>query len=315
MRTIDSTLVDIARDFLDAHHALRAVARRHRSGELAFAEVVELVGDDEESVLFRLKERCHRVFRGANGPEASVEPGVLFDLAVGSLFHEVMKFRENVYTKEVYGPRVRALVEAQVEDRSGLLDESQKIIRDSGLRLEEALFEAETLLVQMVGQFRELLRAHAANPYLIRFVVERRDLVSEVMDQPIEVLLAGTHESAGRGFALAADSYLRSGFFDRARAAAAEARRYGHPVEETRRVETYAEGMQAYLEGRYEATLGALDRWDQLGGASGERQLASQAAAALSRVGELAGEDARPDLGDRAATLARRLREHAGVGC
>ena len=59
----DAALVEIVRDFLRAHRELRAIAALHRSGELHFERVKGLVGDGEEAVLFRLKERCHKLFR------------------------------------------------------------------------------------------------------------------------------------------------------------------------------------------------------------------------------------------------------------
>lgn len=312
MRTIDSTLVDIARDFLDAHQALRRVARRHRAGELRLEEVLELVGDDEESVLFRLKERCHRVFRSDENGE--IGPGALFDLAVGSLFHEAMKFRENVYTCDVYGPRIRALGQAQLEDTSGLLREFEKIIEDSALRLEESLFEAETLLRQTVGQFRVLLRAHYKNAFVTRYLIENRQQVEDVLGDPLEVLLDQVHGDAALGFARAGRSYLESGFFAAGRSALSEAASLGHPAERITGLDAYAEGMQAYLEGRYRESIAALSRWVEVYTSPDDEVDASLVVAALSRVGQLvSGEDA-AELGAEAEALAERIRQRATTG-
>ncbi len=55
MRTIDSTLVDIARDFLEAHQALRALAARHRSGELHFDEVLALVESNGDGMIMNIQ--------------------------------------------------------------------------------------------------------------------------------------------------------------------------------------------------------------------------------------------------------------------
>ena len=56
-------LVDIVRDFIAAHRTTMRLFERFRAGELRFTELRELIGDDEGSVLFRLKERCHSLFR------------------------------------------------------------------------------------------------------------------------------------------------------------------------------------------------------------------------------------------------------------
>ncbi len=311
MRTIDSTLVDIARDFLDAHQALRRLAARHRSGELHFDEVVSLVGDDEESVLFRLKERCHSVFRIEEEANVAIGPGVLFDLAVGSLFHEAMKFRENVYTRDVYGPRVRALRQADVPDAAGLLRESEKIIADSGARLEESLLEAETLLRQTVGQFRVLLRESQANAYVTRFMMEHRVQVEEVLGDPLEVVLAATHGHAAQGFAAAARSYLKSGFFEAGGRAVAEAQRHGFEDAQSRGLTAYAEGMQAYLDGGYAHSLRRLRDWTDAPRDPGTADLAGLAVTALSRLGQLVDAETAPGLADEATELAQRIRERA----
>jgi len=307
MRTIDSTLVDIARDFLTAHQSLRTLARRNRSGELRFEEVLELVGDDEESVLFRLKERCHRVFR-ATESDAEIGPGALFDLAVGSLFHEAMKFRENVYTRDIYGPRVRALREAGVADEGGLLREFEKIVGDSALRLEESLLEAETLLGQTGGQFRVLLAANAGNAYVTRFLIDHVAEVEDVMGQPLEAVLADIHGDAALGYARAAESYLVSGFFEAGTWALESARRLGHPPEEAARLEAYAQGMQAYLEGRFPDAIASLGAWLDAQPGAREGSFARLAFSALSRVGQLIGEEGDPAVSDGASALAERIR-------
>ena len=63
MRSFESDLVYIVRDFLIVHGMFRDVAARYWSGDLGFEQVQALVGETEESALFRLKERCHALFR------------------------------------------------------------------------------------------------------------------------------------------------------------------------------------------------------------------------------------------------------------
>ena len=84
MPSVESAFVDLVREFLWAHLLARTQIGRFRAGELHFAELTELVGDDEASALFRLKERCHALFRpGPGGSRVAVRREELFDLAVG----------------------------------------------------------------------------------------------------------------------------------------------------------------------------------------------------------------------------------------
>ena len=153
VRSVEPALVDIAREFLLAHQQLRQLFERHRRDELHWDEVQELVGGTEASVLFRLKERCHALFRaGELGGDLSAARVALFDLAIGSLFHEAMKLRENFYQLEVYAPKVeRARSEAE-PGAEGLFEEFARILAASRERLAEAMAESEALLEQIARQ-------------------------------------------------------------------------------------------------------------------------------------------------------------------
>jgi len=288
---VESGLVEIVREFLAAHGLLHSVSERYRAGALAFDEVGELVGDDERSVLFRLKERCHALFRGEHR-EGEIGPTALFDLAVGSLFHEAMKFRENFYQRSAYGPKVRALRRAAVRDESGLLAEFEKLIGAAGVRIDESLQELDTLLGQTTAQFRILLAAHAEDGALARVVAVRSQELAAVLGSSQEALLGELYGGARQAWSRAARSFLDSGFFSEARSALEQAARLGQPLAGDARLLVFAEGMAAYLEGRYGDAVARLGEW--FAAAPVERSLsekafARQAASALSRVGALAG--------------------------
>lgn len=304
-----SALVGIVRDFLDAHGRLRAAAQAHRHGALGFAEIQRLVGDDEESVLFRLKERSHALFRerglaasGAIGPEA------LFDLAVGALFHEAMKFRENFYQRDVYGPKVRALREAALPDAAELLDEFERILAGADERLAESLREVEALLTQMMRPFQALLRAHAGNGFVARFMTSRVAAVEEVFGAPLDAVLEAIHGSAGLGWARAGLSHLQSGFFAEAIPPLDAAGQRGEQPATMARLGHYARGMKAYLEGRFADVIRELSAWVDAGPGDDEAAFAELALSVLSRVGSLVEPDAQGELAQRAAELTRRLR-------
>lgn len=249
MPAAESGLVEIVREFLLAHCLLRRVSERYRSGSLAFAEVGELVGDDERSVLFRLKERSHALFRGERG-DGEIGATALFDLAVGSLFHEAMKFRENFYQRSSYGPKVRELRRTVVRDQSGLLTEFEKLIGAAGVRMDESLQELDTLLGQTTAQFRILLAAHRGEGALARVVVARSVELAEVFGTSPGALLAELYGSAAAAWARAGRSFLASGFFAEAASGFREAARLGRTSPEDARLLHFAEGMAAYLDGR-----------------------------------------------------------------
>ena len=77
---------------------------------MVFEDIEKFVGDDASSILFRLKESCHAIFRpSGSDSRPEVAAGALLDLVVGSLFHEAMALRENLYQLESYGAQVQML--------------------------------------------------------------------------------------------------------------------------------------------------------------------------------------------------------------
>ncbi len=302
---LSAGLVAIARDFLEAHRRLSKVAELHRDGSLRFPDVRALVGDDEGAVLFRLKERSHALFRD-RPHESVVGPDSLFDLAVGSLFHEAMKFRENFYQRDAYGPKVQALRESPVPEAAELLREFEKILEGARDRLDEALQEALILMAQTTNLFRALLRAHATDGFVTRFLVSRPAEVAAAFGSDLDELLADVHGSAREGFARAARSFASSGFFAEA-ARAYEALEARGGAGEARRLGAYARGMQAWLERRYDDALDELAVFADGEPAPEDADLRSLAGAALSRMPALVEADDPADLGGRAAALADRI--------
>jgi len=306
MPRASSQMVDIVRDFLAADRLLRSLLSRFESGALRFDEVQALVGDDESSVLFRLKEHCHALFRG--GAEAGegklVRREALFDLAVGSLFHEAMKLRENLYQELVYRPKVRAL-QASVGEGDPIFSEFQKLLDAASTRLAEARPEVEALLAHTRAQFKTLLAAHCENGFVTRYLIENAGLVEEVFRDGLDALLDEIHGGAALAYERAARSYLASGYFPEAQHVLDQARRRGLETPAFSRLAAYADGMQRYIDGEYPEAIARLGAWLDAQPKADEAPFAKLAQAAAQRIRELA-HLAAPDRA-AATTLATRL--------
>jgi len=294
----DTSVVDLIRAFLEARHALEGVAARYRAGTLEFSAVQALVGDGEESALFRLKERCHALYRTASDAEDDIGPGALFDLAVGSLFHEAMNFREGYYQQSVYGPKVEALLGSDREAAKALGSEFTKILGETRVRIDESLREAEALLRWTVGQLPPLFRAHGPDGPLARLLVERAPELGELLGMSADALLADLCGSVDEAHLRAAASYLESGFF-------AEAAQVLRPLETPAAgaMLAYAEGMSAYLSGRYPECVDRLTAWVDAGPLP--PALTGIALSALDRASAIAEEEGGTAA---AAPLAARIR-------
>lgn len=306
MLTVEAGLVHIVREFLAAHRLMQRLFARHRDGLLRFEELRELVGDDDRSVLFRLKERCHAAFR--NSREASgltLQREALFDLAVGSLFHEAMKLRENFYQREVYGPRVRALHTRAGGEAPELFEEFDRLLDGVSARLEEGLRESEVLLARTVEQLRMLLAVHRNDGAVARFLLENADSVQTAFESPLDSLLAETYGSTSAALALSGSSYLESGYYASAIGALEQATAQTPSVELAPLID-YARGMDAYLRRDYRASLEALSSWASSRDTSNPARL-RLARDAVACIAGLSRGESPESVGTEASDLLARL--------
>ena len=307
-------MVDIIRDFLLAHRLLTEVVARFGEGSLKFSDVQPLVGSDGSAVLFRLKERCHRIFRaGSAGVEQQVRTGELFDLAVGSLFHEAMKLRENLYQQESYSPRVAALRVDTNAEGGELISEFEKILSAAAIRLDEAVQEADVLLQQTRKQLMRLLEEQKANGLTARCLYELAEEVDEAFPDGLDGLYEKVYGSSLGGYMKSVESYLASAYFAEALAVLGAARRHAAMAEDIEGLAAYAEGMQAFLARDYHRSVARLEMWVASGPTAAECERAQLAHSAMSHVENLIEADSNGELIERADRLAKALEPLAEV--
>ena len=300
-------MVDIIREFLAVEDVVGRLLEAYGRGELRFGDVEELVSDSEASPLFRLKERCHALFRSDLGHSRMLaHREVLFDLAVGSLFHEAMKFRENFYQSEVYGPRVRALRDEAGEEAEALFAEFEKIQGAVSERLQEGLQETESLLARMREQLGVLLAEHRSNGHATRFLLEHRVQVEKTFSEGLDSLLEQMHGTAANGYTCAAHSYLESGYYDEAEQCFREAIGRGGEAAGLELGLAYARGMAAYLKGDYAEAVLQLGIWAD-GSGDTAAGLAELAHTAVTTIDDLASGADRDETVRAASALLERL--------
>jgi tetratricopeptide (TPR) repeat protein len=217
-RMKDFEIVDIVKGFLESTLMFADMVKGYHQGNLKFSNVEELVDSTGSSPLFNLKERCHSRFRYKEG-EPCNEKEKLFDLTIGSIFHEVMKLKENLYQLEVYGPRY-----LELEQRAGNpLPEREfhrfrKIILRAEQGLKEGMEDLKVLFRDVKEQLGELLREYSKNQLLTRFLLENRALFQRVYGRGgLEKILASMFKGGiDQAYWAAGNSYLESQYFDMA---------------------------------------------------------------------------------------------------
>jgi len=239
---------------------------------------------------------------------------VLFDLAVGSLFHETMKVRENFYQREIYGPRVRALRDEAKEEEAALFLEFEKILATVSENLEQGLNETEALLTRTREQLTVLLTEEPGDGRVARYLIENGDAVEAVFCEGLDAFLARVHGDTAVGFARAGRSYLASGYFEEAERVLAEAVARGGDRSSLEPLAFYARGMAAYMKGEYTESVAQLERWADCE-EPGEPAQVELACTAISKIDQLAqGGDHEPVIAAAASLLERLSGSGRGSG-
>ena len=164
-RMKDLEIVEIVKRFLRSALIFGEVVKEYNLGNPQFSTIEKLVDTTRSSPLFDLKERCHALFRYTD-VEPFNEKERLFDLTVGSLFHESMKLKENLYQLEVYGPRYVELEKTlgnPIPEREFRGFMKIKSRAEQGLR--EGVEDLKELFRDVQEQLGELLKEYSKNQY------------------------------------------------------------------------------------------------------------------------------------------------------
>lgn len=217
-RMKDLEIVEIVRGVLKSALIFADMVKEYHRGNLNFSTLEEWVDATGSSPLFDLKERCHSRFRYHEG-EPCNEKEKLFDLTIGSIFHEAMKLKENLYQLEVYGPRyleLEARLGNPLPERE--FHRFRKIILRAEQGLKEGMEDLKELFRDVKEQLGELLREYSKNQLLIRFLLENRALLQKVYGKrwPEKIFALMFKGGIDQAYWAAGKSYLESQYFDMA---------------------------------------------------------------------------------------------------
>jgi len=183
-----------------------------------------LVGTEtEKGALWDLKNLCHRVWpRNSSHPEKA---GCLMDWLVGSLFHETVKFKENVYLIISYGAANElCFQEEQGEDsiprpvhrhksaEFEIHEFWQRITIDAKGQLDimmEFCHRINALLREMMGELVD-------NPLVIRFLLEHEKTIQIFWGESVEDVYGDIFGGdPAEGFCSAGRSYYQAQWYRR----------------------------------------------------------------------------------------------------
>lgn len=188
---------------------------------IPFAALEELIGSENaKGRLWRLKDRCHLLWK--NDGDRNIE-SCLLDLVLGSLFHECMKLKENIYLLERYRPQLEQYL---ADSRAAEATASRPAVGFRGFEWKRVLLKTggesgsqmenlNFLFGQANYLFRLLLQAETQNRILLRYLLEHEELVGLAWHESLEELFADLFAGHPElGFLHAGRSYQEGNWYE-----------------------------------------------------------------------------------------------------
>ena len=305
--------MEIVRDYLYSYIRFQSIYKKYKAQTLSFDDIEEFVTDKDPTVpLFNLKESCHMLFR-YQGEEQCSDEEKLLDLAVGSIFHEAMKLRENLYQLTVYKPRYLQIQNSRQSSayEKNLLQEFMKIGAKTEKRLAESMTETKRLLRDTLEQLAHLLPRYKDNAVLLKFLLRNKELLQQVFGRRrgLKIIADMFPGGLGEAYDVEGRSYLASEHYDLAAEFFSQAQKYKIHDRGIKGLYLYARGMDGYYKNRYQDTLRSFYKLLPLVTAFGDgKGYLEKVEEVCRKIGREYLEDKRRKLGNVALQLADKAR-------
>jgi len=194
----------------------RQFVRFDEDGTVEFDVLKDLVGNEmNKGLLWRMKDTAHHVFR--NDPHAQLG-GQFLDWALGYIFHETLKLKEDAYQKQNYAPWFHRLYE-------GDLNTSEKDVTEQLFQVlnqtEESMRREIDRIRFIIAKGRQLLpyylRRYSDNVLLARYIFSQNELVRSVFADEYKGLVFAIYgHEPERMYILASESLRMGGWMDEA---------------------------------------------------------------------------------------------------
>jgi tetratricopeptide (TPR) repeat protein len=210
-------LLEMIRGLLLSEIAFQATFKKYKRGNLHFADIGNWVDDRGKSPLFHLKEQSHSLFRN-RGKKLFNKNEWLLDLVIGSIFHEAMKLRENIYQLEIYRPQYlhyKSSVGKTAYEKD-YLQQFERIISKAEQGVLYGMAETRSLFHDAMEQLIDFFKENVRNPYLVRFLLDHQSLLQTVYgtQRVKEVFNLLFKKGLQEAYDLAGRSYLDSEHYD-----------------------------------------------------------------------------------------------------
>ena len=157
-----------------------------KSGRMPFRELEIWIGtESNKGSLWDLKDNAHLLFRNDISQLFFYER--VFDWTLGSIFHESMKLKEDVYLLEVYQKEGKVFTEdaniPEDVDTQELVEEYRMMISKAQESANEEIDNVAYLFARAMEQLQKLIVRFKEDGLLVRFLAENESLYEKIYGQ------------------------------------------------------------------------------------------------------------------------------------
>ncbi len=250
----DQKILEVVRELLLSEVAFQEIFEKYRGGRLRFSDIGNWVDERGQSLLYSLKEQSHSLFRD-RGKRPTRKDEWLLDLVIGSIFHEAMKLRENIYQMEIYRPKyLQYKLKAGTSNyEKDSLQQFERIISRAEQGVLHGMAETRSLFHDAIGQLVDFFKENAKNPFLVRFLLEHHILFRKVYGskRAKEVFNIMFEKGIQDAYYLAGRSYFDSEHYDLSSFYFSKALKMDPPNRKLQFLLDFSLGMNAYYKNSY----------------------------------------------------------------
>lgn len=213
---------DVLRDFCLASRELSNIFTAYESiGVIDYLAVRQLTGTVmNKGILWRLKDTAHHLLRAEQGPmpiyQNDARLDSFLDWALGYIFHEVVKIREDAHQHENYVPWMERLQSPTLHPGLAPLEEEHlramaAVLVETRKSLDREISRVRRIIAECISLFPHVLRQYRDSQLLARFLYSQESLVQEVFGPDHETLLELLYEDELQILYLMAAQSLRQG--------------------------------------------------------------------------------------------------------
>ncbi len=177
---------------------------------LDFAMLKDIVGTEmDKGLLWRMKDTAHHVFR--NDPH-SQSGGKFLEWAIGYIFHETIKLKEDAYQKQNYAPWLHKLNEEhRQESEKDITEQLFQILNQTEESIRREIDRIRFIMDKCRQLLPDYLRRYSDNVLLARYIFSQNETVREAFKEKYDNLIFAIYGSEPERMLLLASQSLRKG--------------------------------------------------------------------------------------------------------